>query len=75
MNAPISEPQMSAGHVDWFLAITRTNGVRRRIEREGLTRDVADALQETLADLAKAAVTIDQERLATVAAIRGATDL
>lgn len=66
---------MGGGHVDWFLAITSLNAVRRRIEREGMTREVAEALSETLADLSRAAVAIDVERLQTVAAIRGGEDL
>lgn len=75
MSGQRSDPPMSAGHVDWFLAITRLNAVRRRVEREGFTRHVGDALAQTLADLTRAAVTIDAERTAAVVDIRSAADL
>lgn len=65
---------MTSAHVDWFLGITRLNAVRRRIEREGMTDQVAQALTETIADLTRAAVAIDGERTAAfVAEAAGAT--
>lgn len=56
-----AEPMTSA-HVDWFLALTRLNAVRRRVEREGMTDHVAQAFTETIADLTKAAAALDVER-------------
>lgn len=58
-------PEIS-GHGAWFLALVGLNAVRRRIEREGLTVPVAEALAERIAELTKAAHSIDRERTTTV---------
>ena len=62
---------MTPGQLSWNLAMIRLRAVRRRIDREGLTRPVGDAFTETLAALSAAAVELNMERHATVAEVRG----
>lgn len=64
----------TSGHLSWQLGIVRLCSIRRRVESEGLTLDVAMAMQETFAELATAAVTLDVERIQAFAAtVQGVT--
>lgn len=62
MAAPAELTKYTSGTVAWYLAITRLNAVRRRVEREGLTAQSRDAFVEGIADLTNGLVEILRER-------------
>lgn len=55
-------PDMTDGQVAWHLAMAALSGVRRRVEREGLTRDASMAFIERFGDLADALCQCNAER-------------
>lgn len=55
-------PDLTDGQVAWHLAMTALGGVRRRVEREGISRDAAAAFCERVNELAAAFALVAAER-------------